>query len=277
MAVSNLIAGAISLAAANWESSLGFAAAAELTIGSGSQNIVNDMTQTANTILSLTIEQEFAGNLGTAASPALFNASDGSAAEKTSANTEGFLLNRGSGSVFVAGNIDNVIQAGSGTLTLGAGTYTWVAASAGRIVCLPGAVIVNLKVHGGSVEMQAASSTNTSTITQWGGSVICKRPVSVGAGTIIINAGSFTYAYDNSTGTATTAVTLNGGTFYHKAGPITTLNHNAGMHDYSAMYRTTDVATCIRTPTSRFVGNRSGGKIGFSVADRTTGFPVFTG
>lgn len=280
----NLNAGSTTLASAGWEDASGFAtAAAQLTIGAGTQGIYTAVDQSAaQVILSLTVTSQFSGNIGTAAVPLKFYATDTSAGEKTSANTEAFFLNRGSGSIFLScgttagtNSIDNVTHSGSGTLTLVAGVFPYVKVTSGRLVISDNAVVQNLEVYGGTVTIEAAASTNMSSIKQFGGTVIIRRPVSVSPGQIDLYAGSMTYAYDNATGTATTIVNQWGGILYQKSGPFTTHNHYAGKHDYTDMYRLTTNGACLRTPSSTFAGQRSGGFLTITT-DTTKGFPIFT-
>jgi len=268
MAQEYLPSGATTLASwllASGAAGSGFAAGCQLLIPDGTQNIVTAVDQSAVAYgLSFEVARLFSGNIGTAASPLRYAWSDGSAAEKSSGNTEGyFKYFAGGGSCYLyctnaaPTTTDNIFQNSPGAkLFLTNGTVSFMHIENGLLDVNTNCVITNFDGYGGSstIDVQA-TPTNITNMTVWGGVHTLKRAVT---GTLTINGGTVIYDYELA---VAGTVAINGGTFDHRAGPITTLNHNAGIHDTTRMRRLSTVTTCTRKPNSVYRGTRVGGPL----------------
>lgn len=274
-----LNAGSTSLAAGNWTGSNLGSANYEVAISSGGQDIVSDLSQGTTAGRAFVVAPPFVGRIGTDGSPLTLQLTDGSDAEKTSANTEAYFLYAAiAGECHLAANgtggISNVFIDTGGVLSLVSGSVPYLHLARGGMRVLEAAQFDYLTQWGGNAEIPVLTSGNNPTqIDLFGGTLTLKRPASVGAGTINVYAGA-RLVLDTQTTTDTVRINLLGGELRHISGDITTLYHLSGLHDCSAINRLSTLGTVFRTPLSRFSGVRSGSLLAITT-DTTIGFPNF--
>lgn len=175
--------GATSLAAANWSDATGFGATAntaELTVGEGNANIVDDVDQSAATghdVVYFVVEEGFTGTLGKAGTPVQFEA-----ATPSNARVE----YRAGGGAFYASpsgtGWDTLILNTSGQMYIEGGTVASLEVTRCPLVNIgASAVITNAKLGGGGGTIEY-NSTGFTSCDIYSGTWIIKRE-----GTFTIN------------------------------------------------------------------------------------------
>jgi hypothetical protein len=242
----------------------GFANTAELIVPGGGASITAGLDQSASTstgIRYLILAESFSGNVGDASSPLITEASDGSAAEWRSDNTEGRVEHNGTGTLFIKGDtngLDNLLQNGAGRILLTDGTATYVRVQRGTFQCTGAATVTNCTVLGGTANIVAKSPTNSAgtLLNVYNGSVTVARPfttINVYGGTITINV--------TVASAATTTINQFGGTVVllaHGNNGITTYNHNGGLFDPSRLRVDTTITTYVRFFGAQFTARPNG-------------------
>lgn len=250
MATAYLNAGATSLAAMNWSDATGFADAATLVIGAGTQTITTATDQSSLTegITSLIITKDFAGTIGSASAPLKCDVDSGGVSQWNSGAASGNARMEyyGSGTVYYEADGDenrcgNLFIAGPGSfIQSGAGTTIFLSVSAGSYYASPSTPVTNGYLTGGRTVLDSSSGQPT-LVECWANQVlILKRPpttLTVHGGTVIID-------IDNATAIGT--LNQHGGTITHKAGNITTANFNSGTYDPSGLNRDATITTANR-------------------------------
>ena len=256
MATVYLNNGATSFASANWSDGSGFSTADnDMVIANGSQTITTAVDQNAVRIHSMIVQPQFTGTIGSAGAPMRFTASDGTAGEKNSNNTEGFVrLYHNAGAVFfypgTAGTaaFDNLAVATGGQVTHTQGTVTRLKHVRGTYNLGVASVITNGEFYGGSLIDATAGTATFTTWSIYDGSHTIRRAgttLSVYGGTVTLNA------------TAGTITTLNvyGGKVVLRGMPtITTLNGVGGEVDMTSL----EIASTITTYNSYAKHKRKG-------------------
>jgi len=282
MAFEYLASGATSLAAAFWlladgTAGSGPAANATLIIPDGVQAITTAVDQSAaGGMRSFEVNRLFTGTIGSLGTPAKLYLTDSTAAEKTSANSESFIrYDAGGGAFYIScstvsgtSSIDNFFQNSVGAVYFVTGLCVFYHLTNGPLTVKANGTLTNFDAWGGSSTIDSGG-TNLTNMTIFGGNHIVNRAVT---GTLTIYGGSVTLNYEGTTATGT--VNLRGGTFDHRAGDVTTMNHDAGLHDYSNMRRKSTITTCTRKPNAVSRGIRSSGMLTVTT-DTTIGFPQF--
>lgn len=269
MAVEYLVDGATTFASTSWltasgSAGSGFANTAELIVPGGGASITAGLDQSAATstgIRYLIISESYSGNVGDASAPLITEATDGSAAEWRSDNTEGRIEHNGTGTLFVKGDtngIDNLMQNGAGRILLVDGTATYVRVQRGTFQNTGASTVTNCTVMGGTANIVAKSTSNTAgtLLNIYGGAATIARPFT----TINVYGGVLTI---NVTQAAAVSATINqfGGTVVllaHGNNGITTYNHNGGLFDPSRLRVDTTIATYIRQFGAQFTARPNG-------------------
>lgn len=233
--------GAISLAAANWDDTIGPVFEATLAIDRGSQDIVNDLDFTAMTtggISSLDIRPQFTGNIGTAAVPLKIAATE---------NTATIYYNAGNGNFYLQAantadsNVNSNIElsgGAGGTLHLIAGTFTNVTICGGTCRIYAGAVVTNLRVLGGTVIQEYNATANT-LVDLAGGTVTTER----GVVTCKMLSGTSLVADIKGSGVlGSTLFEQNGGMLDHRAGNMPVAVFRAGSYNNQNARRASTIA-----------------------------------
>ena len=252
MATEYLTEGVNDLVSTNWKTSSGgagsgFADNATLVISRGGTNITNNMDRNADTttgIRYLIITESFSGSVGTNSTPLITEASDGTAAEWRSDNTEGRIEHNGTGTLYVQGfdtGLANLMQNGAGNTVLISGTATYARVQRGRFQAEAASVVTNATLIGGSAVFGSKTTAGT-LLNVYGGSHTIRRPfttINVYGGTIIIDV--------SNAGAASTVnqyggtVSLNG----HGTTAITAYNHLGGTLDATRLSVDTTITTFI--------------------------------
>lgn len=273
--------GSNSAAPANWSGSQATNTANyELIVpgGASQQDITQDLGQGGTAGRTFKVAAPFVKNIGTRTGPLILQLSDGSAAQRTSANTEGALVYQaGGGEMWVQAStgIDNTFASSNGLLGLVTGTFGRVHVARGGLV-MKAAVQNDYCEFWGGTSIIEANDSGGNNPTQFdvleGAKVTLYRPISNGGG--ILNIHSGTVILDVSSATATVAVNLFGGELIHYGGNITTLYHWGGKHNYSRMNKASTITTCYRRPNAKFEGVRRGDALTITT-DTEIGFPEF--
>lgn len=269
MAIEYLIDGSTDFGTANWRTianvaGSGFANSATLIVPGGGASISAGLDQSASTssgIQYLILSESYSGNVGDASSPLITEATDGTAAEWRSDNTEGRVEHNGTGTLFIKGDtngLDNLLQNGAGRTLLTDGTATYVRVQRGIFQTTGAATVTNVSVMGGTANIIAKSPSNTAgtALSVYGGSVTIARPfttINVYGGTLTINV--------YSAAAATTTVNQYGGTVVllaHGNNVITTYNHFGGTFDPSRLRVDTTITTYIRQFGAAFTSRPNG-------------------
>ena len=243
MATAYLTSGATSLAAGSWSDAAGFAAAAELVISDGAQTITTALDQAAGgDIRFLRIGPQYAGVIGSGSNPLITDATDGTAAEWTSAvPNEGRIVHGGSRTIYLqtsAGGVSNYHHMGPGTTEISAGTVSFAKAFGGQTNIGPSTIVTNQEVHAGASVFLDAGAGTIATLSVFGGACVCRRPASSA-----INLYGGTLTLDITSGT-TPAVNHFGGTLILLSGStITAYVGRAGTLNVNQLRRDTTITT----------------------------------
>lgn len=224
--------GATSLSAGTWSGS-GFAVPGDdLVIGKGSQHIVNDLDQSAQSqIGTLVWGQMFTGSVGTASSPLKFGASG----TCKNASPQGNIW------VTPEANNNSVIgvweQIGAGQVHFvgTGGSVTTYRQARGVSEFGANIDVPTIEQFGGRSRFDASVQTHD-TIRLRGGSMITERNLT-SAGTILIAGGSFMQVNPAATMANSTVVDVYGGTFMWSGGFGTAnqINWYGGSIDFGAI------------------------------------------
>jgi hypothetical protein len=244
----------------------GFQNDAELIIPGGGNSISAGLDQSASTttgIRYLVLAESFSGNVGDGTSPLITEATDGSAAEWRSDNTEGRIEHNGTGTLYVKGDtngISNLMQNGNGRTVLTDGTASYVRVLRGLFSCAGAATITNLSVLGGTTTIVAKSPTNSAgtNLYVFGGSVTVSRPFT----NIYVYGGNLTINTYNAGGAST--VYQYGGTVSlvaHGNNAITAYYHEAGTLDATRLRVASTITTYVRSFGSIFTGRPNGAQL----------------
>lgn len=207
----------VSLNAANWTDTTGFANDATLVIGAGTANITADLDRTGSTTTGidyLHITEGFAGTVGSSTA--------GSASiefDATYTDAPNFVL-RGPATVFLTSGATTITKAEvtRGRLVLTGGTITTLVVSGGEVIVQSGCTVTNYVITGGSVTELGAGGTAATTCVQSGGRYVTERvPV-----TFTVR-GASAYAQVNSTTADCTTLTHSDGRVFWEDGNIATL------------------------------------------------------
>ncbi len=207
----------VSLNAANWTDTTGFADDATLVVGAGSANITADLDRKANTTTGidyLHITEGFSGTIGSASAGSADIEFD--ATYTTAAN---FVL-RGPAFVFLTAGSTTITKAeiSNGNSVLTGGTITTLIVSGGQVVIQSGCTVTNIVITGGNVTQLGVGGTAATTCVQSGGTYVTERvPV-----TFTVR-GSTAYAQVNSTTADCTTLTHSDGRIVWEDGNIATL------------------------------------------------------
>lgn len=286
MAIGGYHTGSNSLAAGSWSGGSTMSTANyELVISGGAsqQDITDSLDQSATAGRFLKVAAPFVKNIGSKASPAILQISDGSNAQRRSDNTEGTLLYQArAGEMWVqpasSNGIGNVFVDSGGVLGVtGAGLVQYAHIRQGGLRFEATSEVAYVEAWGGNTVLAkyTGAGANPTQIDVYEGAAIeIYRPVNNGsaAGTLNIYGGVVKLFVDVST--ASLVVNLFGGELIHYAGNITTMNHYAGVHNASNMNRASTITTCIRRPNAVFKGSRSSDMLTVT-NDYTIGFPQF--
>lgn len=269
MAVEYLNDGATTMADAQWSGGTGFATAnSTLVVSSGNQQLITGYDNSADTDngLYLRIEKPFTGNIGTAANPLITTFSDGTAGQKTSANTEGYLFyGAGGGSLFVKFDsgaaplpdvCDNLIIDTGGYCGVIGGTVAFLDLINGRCDINGATTVTTANIRNGILNIDAkGAGGNVTTMNVYGGTVFVNRPVAT------LNVYGGTVIMQNTTATATTTVNQYGGTVIWLAASVTTVNQFQGSFDFSGLQKAATFTTWNRGPLAVRKGTLLNGQL----------------
>ena len=272
MPVATLTAGSTTMANAAWSDASGFGTSpAILAVTSGVQTIDAGLSQGAATVQMLKFSRAFGGVVGSPSAPLICDATDGSAAEwTTAAATEGRIVHDGTRTVnhqvgTAVGRVDNYQHMGPGTSNLLSGDYRFCKVYGGKFNVGPsmGSTSTVVEVYDGSDAVIEYKSTALSVLSVLGGSCVLKRTsaaINVYNGTLTVDIDSGTSAAINHFGG--TIILISGGTitaYTGKAGvlvlnrlradtTITTATHGFGLKQTArggggVLTVTTDVRT----------------------------------
>ena len=174
MAIAYLNEGSVSLAAANWSDSTGFANAATLVISSGSQTITTALDQSALSagIDTIDILPGFTGRIGGPGFGSLkVDADEGGA-------THRIIYNAGGGSLYLQAGGDNTLisnfwMSSLGSCYLTGGTFTNVVLGQGSLSVDATTVLTDPIFDGGTAIVQAGTAATSVTVR--GGAHVWKR------------------------------------------------------------------------------------------------------
>ena len=232
MALATLTINSSTLVAAQWSDGIGFAANAELAVIGGATDIVTAVDQNGTNIESFVVGAQFSGNIGTAAAPLRFTASDGSSARKSSANSENFVRFLGGNTIYLnpgASGIDNLLCGGNLlNANQTANTVVYLTIDGTSYTAQSSAVATNVEVWTGRYADAASSSNTFTSFVVYGGSAFIQR----GGTTLEVISGTVDY---NGTSASLTNVYVRGGLFRHISGSITNVYGLGGTTDFTKL------------------------------------------
>lgn len=231
MATAYLNEGSVTLAAAAWSDTTGFADNADLVIDRGGQTITTELDKSALTegINSLIVSADFYGNIGSATNGPLIVDVD-----YASSPASYIKYNARGGSFWYRSGGDNTlcrrfIHSGAGTVYYQGGTISLIEASRGASFVNASTVVTTMYVYGGNHVIEN-NATAITTLVVLGGQVVLKRGV-----TTLVVGGTGQLVADLESGSlGSTSATMYGGRIDHRAGACPNFVFDAG--SYSTMY-----------------------------------------